>query len=647
MCGIAGGVFWNRSTDAAGAESAVAAMVRTLEHRGPDGRGVRCLQTVGPAEANRPFAVLGHTRLAIIDLSAAGAQPMGGENGSPCITYNGETYNFTEIRTQLAAAGASFSSGTDTEVILRGYDAWGIDVLQHLRGMFALALWDGRRHRLLIARDRLGIKPLYYFRGNGLFLFASEVRALLATGLVPRRLDATALWQYLGYQSIPAPRTLVDGVRLLPPGHWMTIGEDGREYSAAYWRMLDAASEPLDVSRDEALARVRHSLRDAVAAHLVSDVPVGAFLSGGIDSSAVVGLMREAGFTPRTFSIGFNEDAFDESRHSASVARLHQTEHTHVALAGTDLLDQLPEALQAMDQPTGDAVNTYVVSKAVRARGIKVALSGLGGDELFGGYPSFARLTRIADIARIWGRTPASLRTLTGTAVRALGGASVQASKAAAAIESDGSLSSMFPLTRQLLSVEQRTALIHPAILERAVETVDPYDHLLADAYAAVPGAGVFAQISFAEARTYMHDVLLRDTDQMSMAHALEVRVPLLDHRLVDLVTALPDSVKQTDGVPKRLLVESVGTLLPASIVHRPKQGFTLPFDPWMRGPLREFCAERLGEHGLTGRGLMNPDVVGRLWESFLRGGKDVSWSRLWALVVLDAWLESNPLTNQ
>jgi asparagine synthase (glutamine-hydrolysing) len=644
MCGIAGGVFWNGSIDRSRAESAVRTMVEAVAHRGPDGQGVFVSRgaVVGDGQ---PFAVLGQARLAIIDVSEAGAQPMGGQNGSPCITYNGETYNFAAIKSRLEAKGLSFASQSDTEVILRGYDAWGVDVLKELRGIFALGLWDERRHRLLIARDRLGVKPLYYFRGEGFLLFASEVRALLATKLVPRRLDATALWQYLGCQSIPAPRTLVDGVRALEPARWLTIGPDGVSAQGEYWNMLAAARDRQDLSPAEARQRVGALLHDAVAANMVSDVPVAAFLSGGIDSSAVVALMREAGHTPRTFSVGFDEQAFDESVHANVVARLFKTQHTHVQLTGADLLAQLPHALKAMDQPTGDAVNTYVVSGAVRARGIKVALSGLGGDEVFGGYPSFARLTRVADLSRLWGRAPAGLRALAASAVRTFGGSSVRATKTAAVLESDGSLSAMFPLTRQLLSTEQRLALVEPALLERIEDKRDPYDALLAGAYADAPEAGLFAQISFAEARTYMHDVLLRDTDQMSMAHALEVRVPLLDHQLVDLVSSLPDSIKQGSGeTPKPLLVESLNGLLPDSIVHRPKQGFTLPFDPWMRGPLRAFCEHRLGDAGLTGRGLMNATTLQRLWQSFLAGRKDVSWSRLWALVVLDSWLDAHNL---
>ena len=637
MCGIAGGVFWSDSPS--GDPSAVvSAMVAQLSHRGPDGRGVHSAVASG---GRRQSVVLGHTRLAILDLSDAGSQPMQSRASGACITYNGETYNFRNLRSELERGGIRFDTQTDTEVVLSGYEAWGRDVLRRLRGMFAFALWDPAENRLLLARDRLGIKPLYYYRGEHCLLFASEVRALLASGLVPRRLDGTALWQYLGYQSLPAPRTIIDGVRALEPGHWMSVGVNGTVAQGEYWNMLAAARRPADVSPRDARARIGALLRDSVAAHMVSDVPVGAFLSGGIDSSAVVALMREAGHQPRTFSVGFDEPAFDESSHAELVARRFGAEHTHVALRGDDLLDRLPDALAAMDQPTGDGVNTYIVSGAVAERGMKVALSGLGGDELFGGYPSFARLARVADLTRMWGKSPDVLRTAAAGAVRALGGSSVQAAKAAAVVESDGSVASMFPLTRQLFSVEQRSALVDARLLER-VDRTDFYDRLLADAYDRAPEAGLFAQISFAESRTYMHDVLLRDTDQMSMAHSLEVRVPLVDHLLVDDVMALPDGAKRPNGTPKRLLVEALEGLLPDEIVHRPKQGFTLPFDPWMRGPLRSFCERRLA--ALGERHVVKPREIQRVWRSFLDGGKDVSWSRLWTLVVLDAWLDRNAL---
>jgi asparagine synthase (glutamine-hydrolysing) len=585
MCGIAGGVFWNDAIGVPEAQAAVSAMVQAQLHRGPDGHGLFTSAAAGEAGV---FAVLGHTRLAIIDLSPAGAQPMGGADGNPAITFNGEIYNFAALRAELESRGAHFTSHSDTEVLLRGYDVWGRDLMSRLRGMFAFALWDGQKRQLLIARDRLGIKPVYFHRGDGYLLFASEVRALLATGLVPRHLDPTAFAQYLAYQSVPTPRTLVRGVSALEPARYMTVDGAGRVESGEYWRMLSSPAVNGDVSPDEARRRVASTLREAVDCHMVSDVPVGAFLSGGIDSSAVVALMREAGHTPHTFSVGFDEQAFDESSHAALVAHTFRTKHTHIQLRASDLLDQLPAALKAMDQPTGDGVNTYVVAGAVRARGLKVALSGLGGDEVFGGYPSFGRLLKIADLTRVWGRSPASLRQLAGGTLRALGGASIQAAKAAAILESDGEIASMFPHMRQLLSSDQRAALLSESAQARIEERSDPYERLLDDAYVQAPHSSPFSRISFAEARTYMHDVLLRDTDQMSMAHALEARVPLLDHVLVEEVMALPDAIKwPQNGTPKPLLVAALDKRLPESIVHRPKQGFALPFAPWMRGPLR------------------------------------------------------------
>ncbi len=640
MCGIAGGVFWGGGVSPIQARDAVDSMVRAIGHRGPDGQGVHTSFTGG--DGDKPFAVLGHTRLAIIDVSSAGAQPMGtGTSASaPWITFNGEIYNYETLRRELERGGATFGTHSDTETILHGYQQWRKDVLARLRGMFAIGLWDSERQELLLARDRLGIKPLYVHRGKGFLLFSSEVRALLASGLVPRRLDVTSLWQYLGYQSVPAPRTILEGVTSLAPASWLTVTGNGEMASGTYWNMLDAPGSPKDVSKTEARALVRDSLRDAVEAHLVSDVPVAAFLSGGIDSSVVVALMRESGVTPRTFSVSFEERAFDEGEHAALVAARFEAEHTDVRLSSRDLLDQLPAALNAMDQPTGDAVNTYVVSGAVRARGIKVALSGLGGDEIFGGYPSFSRLMRIADVSRWWGRAPGPFKRLVAGAVRGVAGNSIGVSKAAALMESDGEISSMFPVMRQVLSAGQRRELASNGMLERIADVDDPYDRLLAEAFDATPRTSTFARISFAEARTYMHDVLLRDTDQMSMAHALEVRVPLLDHRLVELVTSLPDAHKVANGTPKPLLVEATSDLLPREIVDRPKQGFTLPFDPWMRGPLRNFCEERLGKRGLAGRNLLKPEAVGHLWDSFIEGSGAVSWSRVWVLVALEKGLE-------
>jgi asparagine synthase (glutamine-hydrolysing) len=514
--------------------------------------------------------------------------------------------------------------------------------------MFAFAIWDAQRKLLFLARDRLGIKPLYYYVGDGFFLFASEVRALLATGLVPQRPDPVAVWQYLTYQAIPVPRTLLQGVCALPPGSWLTVDATGKVCEGRYWDLLQQASQTARAATEaEARRRVGELLRDAVASHLVSDVPLGAFLSGGIDSSAIVALMREAGQIPRTFSVIFPEKNYSEGQYARQIAKRFHADHSEILLAEGDLLDQLPDALAAMDQPTGDGINTYVLARAVRSSGMKVALSGLGGDELFAGYPSFNRLGRMSRGLRLWGHSPVAVRRLAGKAIRAVGRSSVAATKAAAVVESDGTMAATFPVMREVLSLSQRQALLSDPWVGLADGTPDPYVTLLRGAYRRAPWAGPLTQLAYAEGRTYMHDVLLRDTDQMSMAHALEVRVPLLDHRLVEYVMGLTDSHKRPGATPKRLLVESLSGLLPTDIVHRPKQGFTLPFDPWMRGALRGFCEDRLSVDRVESRGLFRPREVQLLWRAFLDGRADVSWSRLWILVVLEEWLERNGVTCQ
>ncbi len=624
MCGVAGALQLHPSER--GLPLTVAeAMVRQLGHRGPDGCGV--------LEDPHAGVLLGHTRLAIIDLSAAGRQPMASLDGRLTITYNGEIYNYQQLRDELSDDGCPWRSRSDTEVILGAYARWGQDCVHHLRGMFAFAIWDAKRQELFLARDRLGIKPLYYYSADGAFVFASEVRALLASDLIPRRLDQAGLWHYLAYQCVPAPRTLVDGVRALPPGTCLRVDANGGLTLWRYWDLLaDTSAEAAAHSPAERRQHVAELLGQSIRLHLVSDVPIGVFLSGGIDSSAIVGLMREAGQVPYTFSLGFAERSFDETHFAREVAQHFNAKHTEIRLRNRDLLEQLPEGLAAMDQPTGDGINSYIVARAVRSAGLKVALSGLGGDELFGGYPSFDRLGRSARLFHHWARLPAPLRALAASGVRISGRNAIAAEKLATMLESDGRLSALYPVTRQVFSAAQRQFLLGYR------DVADPYVQLLREAFAKVPQTEPLACVAYAESRTYLHDLLLRDTDQMSMAHGLEVRVPLIDHELAAYVMGVPDSDRRADGTPKRLLVECLGGLLPEAVVRRPKQGFTLPLEPWMRGPLAGFCEQRLRRLG--DRGLFRPRTVDHLWQSFLARGRDVSWSRLWTLVALDEWLE-------
>jgi asparagine synthase (glutamine-hydrolysing) len=643
MCGIAGIISFDtdRSTHRRSDEAplTLTRMIGRLTHRGPNDRGEEVLE-------GRNWKVgLGQTRLSIIDLSNAGHQPMRDALTGNLIVFNGEIYNFRELRRTLEAEFNDWDSASDTEVILKSYRKWGAQCVDHLRGMFAFAIWDASKSEVFVARDRLGIKPLYYYSDGESFLFASEVRAILATGQAPRRIDPIALNEYLSYQSIPSPRTLIEGVKSLPPGTWIKIDVRGGVTEFEYWNLLrNASDEAIGKSQSAIYRRTGELLREATELHLISDVPLGVFLSGGIDSSALVGLISEMGYTPRTFSVVFAESNFDESVYARSVADRFHTEHTEINLSEGAMLDQLPSALSSMDQPTGDGVNTYVVSKAVKEAGITVALSGLGGDEFFAGYPSFRRLEKAVRYMRALKFIPGPARSIAGLAVEQASGRSIQGAKTAAMIRSDGSLASMYPVLRQVLSSANRRSLLRGKwkLLEKAHP--DPYQALLQQAYQSASSAELLARISYAEGRTYMHDVLLRDSDQMSMAHALELRVPLLDHKLVEYVMGVPDEYKRPNGTPKPLLVNSLKHLLPGEIVHRPKQGFTLPFANWMRRDLRKFCETRLAPERIESRGIFDPAEVSTLWRALLDGSREVSWSRLWVLVILEEWLEVNQI---
>jgi asparagine synthase (glutamine-hydrolysing) len=642
MCGIAGAIFRDGAVDPRDAQRIVAAMVAALAHRGPDGSGVLRAHT-----SDGLSVTLGHTRLAILDLSERGAQPMRSARTATALTFNGEIYNFAAVRAALEQRGRTFVSESDSEVLLHGYDEWGTDVLARLEGMFAFAVWDDVKRRLFIARDRLGIKPVYYWQTDTAMLFASEVRALLASGLVPRRLDPIALDQFLAYQTVPAPRTLIDRVQMLPPGHTLEVG--GHRCPAVlrrYWDLLDDASpDAQQVSAVAARAEVTSRLTASAAMHLVSDVPVGVFLSGGIDSSAIVALTRRAGVRPRTFSVVLPGTPEDEARFARTVATRFNADHTEIVVDDAEFGAALPEALVSVDHPSGDGLNTFLVSRAVRRAGVKVALSGVGGDELFGGYPSFRRLGRVAPCARAWKHSPWPMRAAVAATVRTLAGASIASTKTAAVLESDGSVPQAFPVLRQLFSRAERRALIGAAQRDHGSDSGDPYVDLLQQAAERHPRAETMTLVSYAEARTYMHDVLLRDADQMSMAHGLEVRVPLLDRRLTEYVMGLPETIKRPGDTPKRLLVESLGDELPVECVRRPKQGFVLPFDRWMKTELRAFCERQLFRDGLGGCGVFDAAALASLWQAFLAGDRRTSWSRPWTLVALGAWLAGNGVT--
>lgn len=616
MCGLTGILHFTERGN-----GTVQGMNNALAHRGPDAEG-----------AWREGGIaLGHRRLSIIDLSEAGRQPMLSADGRHVLIFNGEIYNFRELRSHLSYY--PYRSHTDSEVLLAAYAHWGADCLSRLNGMFAFAIWDREKQELFLARDRMGIKPLYYYLDEQKLVFASEVRALLASGLVPRQLDQDALIDYLRYQTVQSPATILAGVRLLPPGHYLLATKENVAQHR-YWNPIPEMQVPL--SREQWKQQVFDTLQAAVERRLVADVPFGAFLSGGIDSSAVVALMSQVATEKiKTFSVTFAEEAFSEARFARMVAQKFNNQHHEIQLSPDDFLEALPSALDAMDHPSGDGPNTYVVSKATKAAGITMALSGLGGDELFAGYSIFRQSARLQGLQSL-NLLPRFFRKGIGHALQ-LARPSVASAKMAGVLAAEKvSPLSAYPLFRQVLLDNQIQQLT--GIRSLPENSAGQYLSALAEDenFHSLP---LLSQVSLAEMGTYMQHVLLRDTDQMSMAHALEVRVPFLDHELVELALQIPDAVKYPHS-PKQLLVESLGDLLPPEIVHRPKMGFTLPYRDWMKGPLRAFCGARLRQ--LAARPPFQEAYLLQLWEDFQQGKPTISWSRLWALVVLEHWLEKN-----
>ena len=591
-------------------------MNHAQKHRGPDDCGVAGCTFPGGE------VILGNTRLAIIDTSTAGHQPMSDQQTGNWITYNGETYNFKDLRRELD--DEPWVSNTDTEVVLRAYRKWGIDALRKMRGMFAVAIWDDQKQTLLLARDPLGIKPLYYYADQQQFIFASELRALLASGFVPRKLSVAGVDSYLANGSIEAPLTIVEGVKQLLPGHCLQVD---RHLELREIEFAISNSEIVDRNRDDAVARLRSELEESVRLHLVSDVPLGVFLSGGMDSSALVGLLsRVSDQRPKTFSVVFDEAAYTEAPFSRAVAERFNSEHSEIRLSEDRLLEILPDAIAAIDQPTMDGINTFVVSDAVKREGITVALSGLGGDELFAGYPSFRRALRFAGMSQASKRV---LRVASGVGKRALNG-SVRREKFWQLMASKRAPRDVYRISRQLFAQDAISRITGHEVSNHSTNG-HREDHDVVNA------------ISRLEMRGYMTNTLLRDTDAMSMAHSLEVRVPFVDVKVVDFVLSLPGEWK-VGADPKPLLADAMSDLLPREFMGRPKMGFTLPFEKWMRGKLCREISAVIEDSKRLSVARLNAGVMGKLWNKFLQSPKAVGWTRPWAIYVLVKWCEVNAI---
>jgi asparagine synthase (glutamine-hydrolysing) len=610
-------------------------MLRGLAHRGPDADGVRPVSSSGG-----PPAVLVHTRLAILDLSPAGCQPMRDHppDGSPAnwIAFNGEVFNYQELHAPLAAAGWPCRTRCDTEAVLHAYRVWGVDCVDRFRGMFAWGLLDPARGIAWLCRDRLGIKPLYLYRpASGGLLFASEVRTLLAAGpeLVPPKVSAAAVEGFLAQGAVPGRRAIVEGVELLAPGTSLVVDWSGREVRRArYWSLANnaAPAEPV-VDRPAAVEAVGQTLREAVKLRLISDVPLGLFLSGGIDSGALAAVATEvSGTKVRTLSVGFDEAAFDETDTAAAVARQLGTEHTAVRLSGAGMQADIPAALAAVDQPTVDGFNTFVVSRAARQAGLTVALSGLGGDELFGGYPSFRDVPR-AGKWQAASRLLGPVRPAVAAGLRAFGRRAT--AKAAELIDRPADAVHRYLLRRELFLPAERRAL-HPLPAGSDPSTGLPLD-TLAELAAATADPDPVNQVSRLELTAYMRDMLLRDSDAFSMAAPIELRVPLLDHKLVEQVVRLPGRWKRPDPRPKPLLIDAVGPRLPEVIRRLPKKGFSFPWPAWLAGPLRAKVGAAVGDRDVWAGLGFDPAAVARVWDRFTAGDRRVAAAQPLAFVVL------------
>jgi len=613
--------------DRATREAAVDRMVQRQQHRGPDDRGVH----------SDGAATLGMCRLAIID-PANGHQPMISPDGRFTLVFNGAIYNYRELQTELALGGWNFRTNCDTEVLLAAYARDGAGCLRRLRGMFAFAVWDAREQTLFAARDPLGIKPLYYARlPDAGIVLASELNALLASSVVPREIDPTSVGEYLAWFSVPAPRTLYRGIANLPPGHSLTVDAAGRVRSGPWWH-LPAPTQPGRIATNyhDFISGLRYQLEDSIRAHRVADVPVGAFLSGGMDSTAVVGLMARSGATKlKTFSLVFGEAGFSEQASARLAAAAFGTEHHEELITGARVAADLPHLLASFDQPTGDGINTYYASQTARRGGVTVALSGLGGDELFGGYPSFRDLPRLQRLLPFWRRLPGGLRRTVVGQLRERPG--TRARKLADFFAHARDLHELASLQRRVLPETARLSLLAPEARMQA-ERLGPNHPMLEDFAFELIGADPFQIISAWELRTYMADVLLRDSDVFSMAHSLELRVPFVDRQLLEWLWPQQSYFKYDSARPKRALADATADLVPAAIRNRRKQGFTLPFALWMLAELRPFLDETFSTASLGACPWLQVAPVQQMWANYKTGRDTRAWSRVWTLAVLIAF---------
>lgn len=612
----------------------VRAMMSAMMHRGPDGQGLLA----------NPKVAIGMRRLSIIDLPG-GQQPIWNEDRTLALVLNGEIYNFRELRASLQHHGHVFSTQSDTEVILHAYEMWGSECVRHLRGMFAFALVEfsagdeKRPKRVFLARDRMGIKPLYYAFDHGRLLFSSEVRSLLASSCIPARLSAQAVSGYLLFGCACEPASLIEGIRSVPPGHcgYVSADEPLSFVPKPYWTLADATDPPQSVR--SAAEQVRAALEDSVRCHLIADVPIGVFLSSGLDSTALAAIAARQNSSIKTFTLVFTEQDFSEAAIARSTAVRLGTEHSELLLTGEDMLSRVDEAIHGFDQPSADGINTYFVSWAARQAGLKVALSGLGSDELFGGYSTFQSTPRLARLLRAGRYLPQWLHRKAALAVLSLYKSNVQsdpARKAASAFLQPEDFPHPYFFNRMLFTPGASVALQRSSEAWRESNWWQWFASISSEA----DQLDSFSAISWLEIRSYLVNMLLRDTDTMSMRNSLEVRVPFLDDPLLRTVLSCPERNKKQRGTRKALLVQAVRDLIPGDLLRQPKRTFTLPWEIWLRGPLRERVSSSLANCHPSLAEIIDIGAVLNVWQDFLAGRR--SWSRPWSIFVLNEWTKRN-----
>lgn len=623
MCGICGIVY--RDNKRGPDRQLLSRMADTLFHRGPDDGGEVVIGSAG----------LGMRRLSIIDI-LTGHQPMSNEDGSITIVFNGEIYNYRQIRRVLEDLGHRFRTNCDTETIVHGYESWGVDVCTRLNGMFGFALWDNSERVLVLARDRLGIKPLYYYTDEEKLVFGSEIKAILKSPDIEKHIDPVALNNYLSFEYIPAPRSIFKEIRKLMPGH-LLIYKNGRINIQSYWKLnLDQRK----LSEEEAAENLRELLKDSVRLRLISDVPLGAFLSGGIDSSIMVSQMALIANAPvKTFSIGFKESSYNELRYARSVARRYETEH-HEFVVEPKVLELTEKLISYLDEPFGDfsIFPTYLVSKMARDY-VTVALSGDGGDELFAGYDTYRAhmFDRI-----VYSRIP---RVLRRAIIESAATALRPTSKKKGAINSFkryvmGTMlpDSLYHARWMAFLQEWERERIFSGDLWNVIKSTDHYDFIHRYSIEA-DGMDDITRSGYIDLKTYLVDDILVKVDRMSMATSLEARVPYLDHRIVEFAFSLPPELKMRRLKTKYILKKTFWNDLPEEVQKRDKQGFSIPIKNWIRGELRPMMMDLLNEKRIREEGFFNFDFISHMIDEHLRGIENHS-HKLWALMVFETWYD-------